>query len=288
MFTSTALGQSAAPELRGQRTLPALPALTGPWGEHCKSDRHFCFLGDGRLVGWSLLEIQIRRGETSRVALREQPHPKPRRNPDRGEVAARLSLSAVNPDATLTVPVPEYHRRPAKPHLNTTGKISVTPTKPLSNQRDLSLAYSPGVAYACLAIQEDPTLAAEYTSRGNLVAVVTNGTAVLGLGDIGPLAGKPVMEGKGCLFKKFAGIDVFDIELAEHDPDKLVEIIAALEPTLGGINLEDIKAPECFYIEKEAARAHEHSRLPRRPARHGHHQFGRAAQRAGTGGQEDR
>jgi malate dehydrogenase (oxaloacetate-decarboxylating)(NADP+) len=139
----------------------------------------------------------------------------------------------------------EYHRAPTR------GKISVNATKPLSNQRDLSLAYSPGVAYACLAIEKDPSLAAEYTSRGNLVGVVTNGTAVLGLGNIGPLAGKPVMEGKGCLFKKFAGIDVFDIELAEHDPDKLVEIIAALEPTLGGINIEDIKAPECFYIEKK-------------------------------------
>ncbi len=139
----------------------------------------------------------------------------------------------------------EYHRAPTR------GKIAVAPTKPLSNQRDLSLAYSPGVAYACLAIEEDPRRAAEYTSRANLVGVVTNGTAVLGLGDIGPLAGKPVMEGKGCLFKKFAGIDVFDIELAERDPDKLVEIIAALEPTLGGVNLEDIKAPECFYIEKK-------------------------------------
>jgi malate dehydrogenase (oxaloacetate-decarboxylating)(NADP+) len=139
----------------------------------------------------------------------------------------------------------EYHRLPVH------GKISITPTKPLSNQRDLSLAYSPGVAYACLAIEQDPSLAAEYTSRANLVGVVTNGTAVLGLGDIGPLAGKPVMEGKGCLFKKFAGIDVFDIELAEKDPDKLVEIIAALEPTLGGINLEDIKAPECFTIERK-------------------------------------
>ena len=138
----------------------------------------------------------------------------------------------------------EYHRAPTR------GKISVTPTKPLSNQRDLSLAYSPGVAYPCLAIQQDPNLAAEFTARGNLVGVVTNGTAVLGLGDIGPLAGKPVMEGKGCLFKKFAGIDVFDIELAEKDPDKLIEIIAALEPTLGGINLEDIKAPECFHIER--------------------------------------
>ncbi|SDY20747.1 malate dehydrogenase (oxaloacetate-decarboxylating)(NADP+) [Collimonas sp. OK242] len=139
----------------------------------------------------------------------------------------------------------EYHRSPTR------GKIAVVPTKPLSNQRDLSLAYSPGVAYACLAIHEDPEMAVEYTSRANLVGVVTNGTAVLGLGDIGPLAGKPVMEGKGCLFHNFAGIDVFDIELAERDPDKLVEIIAALEPTLGGINLEDIKAPECFYIEKK-------------------------------------
>src|SRR5947209_16213425 len=136
----------------------------------------------------------------------------------------------------------EYHRAPTR------GKISITPTKPLFNQRDLSLAYSPGVAYACLAIEQEPSLAAELTSRANLVGVVTNGTAVLGLGDIGPLAGKPVMEGKGCLFKKFAGIDVFDIELAERDADKLVDIIAALEPTLGGVNLEDIKAPECFYI----------------------------------------
>ena len=139
----------------------------------------------------------------------------------------------------------EYHRNPGR------GKIAVTPTKPLSNQRDLSLAYSPGVAYPCLDIQADPSKAFDYTSRGNLVGVITNGTAVLGLGDIGPLAGKPVMEGKGCLFKKFAGVDVFDIELAERDPDKLVEIIAAMEPTLGGINLEDIKAPECFYIEQE-------------------------------------
>ena len=139
----------------------------------------------------------------------------------------------------------EYHESP-KP-----GKISVVPTKGLTNQRDLALAYSPGVAYACKAIEEDPTLAARYTSRANLVGVVTNGSAVLGLGNIGPLAGKPVMEGKACLFKKFAGIDVFDIELAETDPDKLVDIIAALEPTLGGINLEDIKAPECFYIEKK-------------------------------------
>ncbi|MDR1229228.1 MAG: NADP-dependent malic enzyme [Azoarcus sp.] len=139
----------------------------------------------------------------------------------------------------------DYHRSPTR------GKISVVPTKSLTNQRDLALAYSPGVAAACDAIVADPDQVRELTSRGNLVAVVTNGTAVLGLGNIGPLASKPVMEGKGCLFKKFAGIDVFDIELDERDPDKLIEIIAALEPTLGGINLEDIKAPECFYIEKK-------------------------------------
>ncbi len=137
----------------------------------------------------------------------------------------------------------EYHRLP-KP-----GKIAVTPTKALTNQGDLSLAYSPGVAAACDEIVADPAKAYDYTSRGNLVAVITNGTAVLGLGDIGPLAGKPVMEGKGVLFKKFAGIDVFDIEINEKDPDKLVDIIAALEPTFGGINLEDIKAPECFMVE---------------------------------------
>ena len=148
-------------------------------------------------------------------------------------------------EAALRDAAREYHRNPTR------GKISVTPTKPLANQLDLSLAYSPGVAYPCLDIQADPSKAAEYTARGNLVGVITNGTAVLGLGNIGALAGKPVMEGKGCLFKKFAGIDVFDIELDEHDPDKLVDIIAALEPTLGGVNLEDIKAPECFYIEKK-------------------------------------
>ncbi|HLU20156.1 MAG TPA: NADP-dependent malic enzyme [Pusillimonas sp.] len=140
----------------------------------------------------------------------------------------------------------DYHAFPVP------GKISVTPTKTLANQDDLSLAYSPGVAAASMAIyNEGDEAAALYTSRANLVGVVTNGTAVLGLGNIGPLAAKPVMEGKGCLFKKFAGIDVFDIELNENDPDKLVDIIAALEPTLGGVNLEDIKAPECFYIEKK-------------------------------------
>ena len=155
------------------------------------------------------------------------------------------SLDLSPAEAALREAARDYHRLPSR------GKIAVTPTKPLANQRDLSLAYSPGVAYPCLDIEADPSTAAEYTSRGNLVGVITNGTAVLGLGDIGPLAAKPVMEGKGCLFKKFAGIDVFDIELAERDPDKLVEIIAAMEPTLGGINLEDIKAPECFYIEKQ-------------------------------------
>ncbi|HEX4333207.1 MAG TPA: NADP-dependent malic enzyme [Usitatibacter sp.] len=139
----------------------------------------------------------------------------------------------------------EYHRLP------TPGKVEVAATKSLITQRDLALAYTPGVAAVCEAIVEDPRAARDLTVRGNLVAVVTNGTAVLGLGNIGPLAGKPVMEGKGVLFKKFAGINVFDIELAENDPDKLVDIIAALEPTFGGINLEDIKAPECFYIEKK-------------------------------------
>jgi len=139
----------------------------------------------------------------------------------------------------------DYHRDPVP------GKIEVSATKSLITQRDLALAYTPGVAEVCLTLKDDPATARLYTVRGNLVAVVTNGTAVLGLGNIGPLAAKPVMEGKGVLFKKFAGINVFDIELAENDPDKLVDIIAALEPTFGGINLEDIKAPECFYIEKK-------------------------------------
>jgi len=154
----------------------------------------------------------------------------------------KQSLSAA--EQALSDAALDYHRLP------TPGKITVTPTKPLSNQRDLSLAYSPGVAYPCLEIEADPNMAAHFTSRANLVGVVTNGTAVLGLGDIGPLAAKPVMEGKACLFRKFAGIDVFDIELAERDPHKLVDIIAAMEPTLGGINLEDIKAPECFEVER--------------------------------------
>ena len=139
----------------------------------------------------------------------------------------------------------DYHREPVP------GKIAVTPTKSLINQHDLSLAYTPGVAAACEAIVDDPAQASALTSRANLVAVITNGTAVLGLGAIGPLASKPVMEGKAVLFKKFAGIDVFDIEVDERDPDKLVDIIAALEPTFGGINLEDIKAPECFIVERK-------------------------------------
>ena len=139
----------------------------------------------------------------------------------------------------------DYHEHP------TPGKIAIAPTKQLVNQYELSLAYSPGVAAPCEEIQRDPAAAYKYTARGNLVGVITNGTAVLGLGDIGPLAGKPVMEGKAVLFKKFSGIDVFDIEINEKDPDKLVEIIAALEPTFGGINLEDIKAPECFTVERK-------------------------------------
>ena len=138
-----------------------------------------------------------------------------------------------------------YHRYPVP------GKLAIEPTKPMANKRDLARAYSPGVAYACEAIVDDPKEAASLTARGNLVGVITNGTAVLGLGAIGPLASKPVMEGKAVLFKKFANIDVFDIEFDESDPDKLIEHIAALEPTFGGINLEDIKAPECFYIEKQ-------------------------------------
>ncbi|QID18980.1 NADP-dependent malic enzyme [Nitrogeniibacter mangrovi] len=148
-------------------------------------------------------------------------------------------MSASNRDAAL-----DYHRQPRP------GKIAVTPTKALTNQQDLSLAYSPGVAFACEAIAESPAEAATLTARSNLIGVITNGTAVLGLGNIGPLAAKPVMEGKGVLFKKFANIDVFDLEVNEPDPDKLIDMIAALEPTFGGINLEDIKAPECFYIEK--------------------------------------
>ena len=140
-----------------------------------------------------------------------------------------------------------YHRHPRP------GKLEIQPTKPLGSQRDLALAYSPGVAAPCEAIAANPDLADDLTGRQNLVAVLTNGTAVLGLGNIGPLAAKPVMEGKAVLFKKFAGIDVFDIEVAELDVNRLVDVVAALEPTFGGINLEDIKAPECF---EEIGRAH--------------------------------
>ncbi|HOF52807.1 MAG TPA: NADP-dependent malic enzyme, partial [Rhodoferax sp.] len=154
--------------------------------------------------------------------------------------------NSVEKKAQLRQAALEYHEFP------TPGKIAVAATKQLINQHDLALAYSPGVAAPCEEIVKDPNNAFKYTSRGNLVAVITNGTAVLGLGDIGPLAAKPVMEGKGVLFKKFAGIDVFDIEINEkHDLDKLVEIIASLEPTFGGINLEDIKAPDCFYVERK-------------------------------------
>ena len=139
----------------------------------------------------------------------------------------------------------EYHRLKGKP-----GKVAIVPTKPMDTQRDLSLAYSPGVAEPVLEIEKNPQDAYEYTSKGNLVAVISNGTAILGLGDRGALAGKPVMEGKGVLFKKFADIDVFDIEVNSHDPDEIIKVVAAISPTFGGINLEDIKAPECFYIEE--------------------------------------
>ena len=143
----------------------------------------------------------------------------------------------------------DYHRLPHP------GKLEVVPTKRMATQRDLALAYSPGVAAACEEIKANPLTAYDYTARGNLVGVVSNGTAVLGLGNIGALAGKPVMEGKAVLFKKFAGIDCFDIEVDAADPDRFVEVVAALEPTFGAINLEDIKAPECFDIEKRAAGA---------------------------------
>ncbi len=140
----------------------------------------------------------------------------------------------------------EYHHLKDKP-----GKIAIVPTKPMDTQRDLSLAYSPGVAHPVLEIEKDLNMAYEYTSKGNLVAVISNGTAILGLGDRGALAGKPVMEGKGVLFKKFADVDVFDIEVDSHDPDEIIRVVKAIAPTFGGINLEDIKAPECFYIEEE-------------------------------------
>ena len=138
----------------------------------------------------------------------------------------------------------EYHKLNGKP-----GKIAVVPTKPMDTQRDLGLAYTPGVAVPVLDIEKDPEAAYEYTSKGNLVAVLTNGTAILGLGDRGALASKPVMEGKGVLFKRFADVDVFDIEVNSHNPDEVIMVAKLIAPTFGGINLEDIKAPECFYIE---------------------------------------
>jgi malate dehydrogenase (oxaloacetate-decarboxylating)(NADP+) len=163
-----------------------------------------------------------------------------------GDTMTKTTANAEDKRAELRRAALDYHQFP------TPGKVSIAPTKQLVNQHDLALAYSPGVAIPCEEIVKDPNNAFKYTSRGNLVAVITNGTAVLGLGDIGPLAAKPVMEGKGVLFKKFAGIDVFDLEINEkHDLDKLVDIIASLEPTFGGINLEDIKAPDCFYVERK-------------------------------------
>ncbi|MEG0675932.1 MAG: phosphate acyltransferase, partial [Comamonas sp.] len=154
-------------------------------------------------------------------------------------------ITSIDKRALLRQSALEYHEFP-KP-----GKVAIMATKPMANQHDLALAYSPGVAAPCEEIVKDPAAAYKYTSRGNLVGVISNGTAVLGLGDIGALASKPVMEGKGVLFKKFAGVDVFDIEIDEKDPQKLVDVIAALEPTFGAINLEDIKAPECFFVERE-------------------------------------
>jgi malate dehydrogenase (oxaloacetate-decarboxylating)(NADP+) len=174
-----------------------------------------------------------------------------RPSPDQSPIARRTLCDAKSAPGETTMQddlkrnALDYHRYPVP------GKIEISPTKPLATQRDLGLAYTPGVAAVCEAIVEKPAEARNLTARGNLVAVITNGTAVLGLGNIGPLAAKPVMEGKAVLFKKFAGINVFDIEVNENDPDKLVDIIASLEPTFGGINLEDIKAPECFYVEKK-------------------------------------
>src|ERR1700734_20967 len=168
--------------------------------------------------------------------MRQQSQPQKRRE----------ALMPLEGEADLKADALQFHSQPRP------GKLEVVATKPLANQRDLALAYSPGVAFPCEAIAADPSAAATLTARQNLVAVLTNGTAVLGLGAVGPLAAKPVMEGKAVLFKKFAGIDVFDIEVAELNVDKLVDIIVALEPTFGGINLEDIKGPECFEVEEKA------------------------------------
>ena len=168
------------------------------------------------------------------------------------------------------------------------GKLSVVSSKAVGTAADLSVAYSPGVAEPCLAIHDAPELAYEYTGRGHLVGVVTNGTAVLGLGDIGALASKPVMEGKAVLFKRFADIDAFDVEVDERDPERFVDIVCAIAPTFGGINLEDIRAPECFFIEARVQAPLRHSGVPRRPARDGDHRRGRAPERARARRQGDR
>jgi malate dehydrogenase (oxaloacetate-decarboxylating)(NADP+) len=172
-----------------------------------------------------------------------------------------------------------YHEHP-KP-----GKLEIRATKPLANGRDLARAYSPGVAEACLEIKADPANAARYTARGNLVAVVSNGSAVLGLGNIGALASKPVMEGKAVLFKKFANIDCFDLEVDEPDPEKLAEIVCALEPSFGAINLEDIKAPDCFIVERICRERMNIPVFPRRPARDRHRRGRGGDQRAADRGQ---
>ena len=176
----------------------------------------------------------------------------------------------------------EYHRR-GRP-----GKIEVDADQTAETQRDLSLAYSPGVAEAVLEVARDPLTAYELTAKSNLVAVISNGTAILGLGNKGPLAAKPVMEGKGVLFKKFADVDVFDIEINAKTVEEMVTVIRALAPTFGGINLEDIKAPECFDVERDPQGRTRHSRLSRRPARHGDHLRRGAAQRHQDHGQEAR
>ena len=188
--------------------------------------------------------VPLADGEAGRASASDEAT-RPRH--ETGSTGSALLMAALTRDnpRQLREAALYYHRHP-KP-----GKIAVTPIKQLTNQYDLSMAYSPGVAFACEEIVADPREASTLTSRANLVGVITNGTAVLGLGAIGPLAAKPVMEGKGVLFKKFANIDVFDIEIDERDPDKLINTIASLEPTFGGINLEDIKAPECFYIERK-------------------------------------
>jgi malate dehydrogenase (oxaloacetate-decarboxylating)(NADP+) len=208
-------------------------SANSPWGKsHCD-------------VG--VLQAQVRQiAEHLRIELtcRGPVLARPRMNHPQA-TRSQPMLSSEEKTAQLRQAALEYHEFP------TPGKVAIAATKQLVNQRDLALAYSPGVAFACEEIVADPANAFRYTSRGNLVAVVTNGTAVLGLGNIGPLASKPVMEGKGVLFKKFADIDVFDLEIQENDLDKLVDVIAALEPTFGGINLEDIKAPDCFYVERE-------------------------------------